>query len=70
MMNEFSGQSAVIAQAQASRLNNLLGQIMQFLEREVEDSWRVLEQLKDAAEVHFGKKYPKLDLEKEDKYGL
>jgi hypothetical protein len=43
---------------------------MQFLEREADDAWSVLEKLKESAEAHFGKNYPKLNLEKSDKFGL
>ncbi len=50
----------------AARANNLLGQIMEYLEKDVSASWEVVGKFKIAADNRYGDKFPtfKLDMQK------
>ena len=61
---EFEGNAGRMADARVMRLNNLLGQLMEFLERDVNEAWSIIEQFHAAATLHFGTHYPKFNLEK------
>jgi hypothetical protein len=64
--NALTGRPGQIARLKANQLNNLIGQIMEMLEADVGTSWEALNSLKDAAEEHFERIYPRLSLELAD----
>ena len=61
---ELEGTAAKMAEAREMRLNNLLGQLMEFLEQDVDKAWSLIEQFHFAATDFFGIEYPKFKLEK------
>ena len=63
--SELSGREAMLARAKSNALNNLLGNFMQTLERDVADSKKLLERYKTAARAEFGNLFANLKLEDE-----
>ncbi|MBR9843588.1 MAG: hypothetical protein GYB25_10525 [Rhodobacteraceae bacterium] len=64
MSASFSGKLGFIASAKEHQLQNLLGQIMELLALDTDESLRVLLCYKAACENHFGDLFPKFNFEK------
>lgn len=63
----FEGVAGIHAEMLSSRANNLLGQIMEFLEKDVPAAWDITERFKSAATERFGEKFPKFNLDLEQR---
>jgi len=61
---EISGQEGVIANVWENRLQNLLGQIIEYLDTDTPEAWETLGRFKEAAEKYFGEDFPEFRLEK------
>ena len=61
--SELKGSQAIIASVQSAALNNLLGILMEQLERDVEDGKTLLNRYKDAAKEEYKELFPNLKLE-------
>ncbi len=60
---ELTGTDAVKADSQSAALCNLLGVLMERLERDVEEGWSILDRFSTAAKREYGEKFPTLRLE-------
>jgi len=60
---EFQGNDSAIAQLRVGQLNNLLGQIMHFLEADIPRAWQALNDFKTAAKKEYGDDFPEVKLE-------
>ena len=58
------GERANEAELKIGQLNNLLGQILEMLDADVKETWRVASSFNEAAKIYFGQYYPKFELEK------
>ena len=63
--SDLSGRDAILVRAKSNALNNLLGNFMQTLERDVSDGKELLERYKTAARTEFGNLFANLKLEAE-----
>lgn len=61
--NAFSGKSAVVVQAREQQLNNLLGQIMEGLDKNVPRAFKAAQDFDEAAKGYYGENYPKISLD-------
>lgn len=66
MSTSLEGADATRAEMRISAMNNLLGQIMENLEQDIPESWRVLSEFNQVASERFGDKYPKFKLKRID----
>ncbi|WP_136441330.1 hypothetical protein [Pacificoceanicola onchidii] len=63
----FSGKAAFVADMRQKQLQNLLGQLMDGLETDTEEAWRVLLAFKQTAEEYFEGMFPVFKLERDEK---
>ncbi|MEP0963376.1 MAG: hypothetical protein ABJQ70_14120 [Roseobacter sp.] len=59
----FEGKAGFHVDLLVRRANNLLGQIMEMLEKDVPNSWEVTGRFKTAAKERFGCRFPQFNLE-------
>ena len=67
LSSELKGRDALLVDVRVGALQNLLGTIMERLDREVVDGRNLLNRLKDAARTEYGKLFPSLKFEEPDK---
>lgn len=63
MAAEFEGRSGVQARFREAQLNNFLGQIIESIEKDVPESWRIVEAFSEAAKSRYGDKFPEFKVE-------
>ena len=59
----FEGSARLHVEMRASQLNNLLGQILDALEKDIPHCWQVLSEFKEAAAKRFGNNFPEFKIE-------
>ena len=60
---ELVGQDAKVAELRGGAMNNLLGQLLEHLEKDCSEAKRLAETFLKAAQEHFGPDFPKVKLE-------
>ncbi|TMV05509.1 hypothetical protein FGK63_15795 [Ruegeria sediminis] len=59
----FEGTAKLHAEMLGMRANNLLGQIMEYLDKDVSASWETVGKFKTAASTRFGDKFPEFNID-------
>ncbi|MDG4648019.1 hypothetical protein P6F26_06150 [Roseibacterium sp. SDUM158017] len=65
-MAEFHGNTALHAEMLTSRLNNLVGQIMEMIDSDIPRVWDVLVSFEEAARQRFRHRFPEFKLDKNE----